>query len=91
MENFIKLYTGNELPGDITLFSYGASSAELKEIYSIENIDAETKGVVLDLTSTANDDLSAKLSVWAELTWSEKDNHDYSRFVRLLPKILATY
>ena len=89
-ENYIKLYTGKELPSDITLISYGASNNELEEIYNTMEIDSETKGIVLDLTSTANDDLLAKLFVLAELSWSEKDNHDYSRFFRLSQKILAS-
>lgn len=86
-ENYITLYDGKELPGDITLISYGASSQNLEEFYNIESIDAEAKGLVLDLTSTANDDLSTKLCVLAELSWTEKDNRDYSRLVRLAPNI----
>lgn len=89
-ENYIKLYSGKELPGDITLISYGWSGKELEEIYKTENIDAEAKGIVLDLTSTTNADLMAKLAVLAEISWTKKDNHEYSRFKRLSHKILVT-
>jgi hypothetical protein len=88
-ENYIKLYTGKEFPGNIRLISYGPSSNVLEEIYNTTVFDTESKGIVLDLTSTANDDLITKLYVLAELSWSGKDNHDYSRLVRLSQKVLA--
>ena len=88
VENYINLYTGSELPNDITLISYGVSGKQLEEAYSTENIGVGSKGIVLDLTSTASEDFASKLSVLAELSWTEKDKLDFLRLVKLSEHIL---
>jgi len=89
-KNYIKLYAGKELPNDISLFSYGSTGKELENFYKTADLDPESKGVVLDLTSTPNEDHLAKLSVLAELSWSDKEKHDFTRLVKLTKQVLAS-
>ena len=89
-KNYIKLYAGKELSSDISLLSYGPTSNELEGFYKTSNLDPESKGVVLDLTSTPKEDLLAKLSVLAELSWSDKEKHDFARLVKLTKQVLAS-
>lgn len=89
-ENYIQLYTGKELASDISLFSYGSTSNELEDFYKTTDLHPESKGVVLDLTSTPKEDLMAKLSVLAELAWSDKEKHDFARLVKLTKQILVS-
>jgi len=82
-ENYVNLYSGRELPSDIQLVSFGATTNELKDIYNSEIMNGAPKGIVLDLTSTKKEDLLIKLAIFAELSWSDSSNHDFSRVNRL--------
>ena len=82
-ENYVNLYSGKELPSDILLVSYGGTTNELKDIYNSENMDEPSKGIVLDLTSTKQQDLLLKLAIFAEISWSDSSNRDFLRVNRL--------
>ena len=82
-ENYVNLYSGKELPSDILLVSYGGTTNELKDIYNSENMYEPSKGIVLDLTSTKQQDLLLKLAIFAEISWSDSSNRDFLRVNRL--------
>jgi hexosaminidase len=88
-KNYLKMYSGSEIPSDIMLISYGPSSEELAETYNTADLSSVAKGIVLDLTSTTNEDLLPKLSVLAELSWSDKDKHDFARLQKLQKLVLS--
>lgn len=88
-ENYLNLYTGDEISSDIMLLSYGASSKELEEIYNTADLNSASKGIVLDLISTSKEDLLAKLPVLAELSWLDKDKRDYTRLIQLRKQVLV--
>ena len=81
-ENYVNLYSGRELPSDIQMISFGATTSDLEDIYNSEYMDEPSKGIVLDLTSTKKEDLLIKLAILAELSWSDSSNHDFSRVNR---------
>ncbi len=87
-ENYIKICSADNLPDDITLLDYGRTAEEREKIYTEPNIDTRASGVVLDLTTTALEDLEVKLSVLAELSWTFQSNHNFLRLNKLSEKIL---
>ena len=90
-ENYVMLYTGKELPSTVSLISYGATSKELEDFYRSAELDAKLKGVVLDLTSTTNEEILPKLSVLAELSWSDNEKLDFARLVKLTKQVLVNH